>query len=258
MKTPVAAILCGYEKSGTTVLNEILRRHPGLDSGHEVGVLLAESPRGFISVQPYFSFFQQTWSLSREEAVHCCDTDDWSVFYDRAKEQSPVIVDKSVTLFDKTPKYMAQLSSVLDKVPGVPCVVNVRDPRSLMHSWACWSGHRDAPAAWVEENFDYCVQRFCSYAEGYRAAADAGKYRLFLNPFESMCLAPAARLAEIFAFLALEFDESYLTFESEHFVYGNTVTTAHLTPYRESFAASLSERILTATSAFRAWHFEEA
>lgn len=257
MSMPIAAVLCGYEKSGTTVLNEILRRHPRLDSGHEVGVLLAENPRGFSQVQPYFSFFQQTWALGRQEALHCCDTDHWSVFYERAKAHSPVIVDKTVELFDKTPKYMAQLASVLDKVPGVPCVVNVRDPRALMHSWACWSGHRDRPARWVEQNFDYCLQRFCTYAEGYRAAAASGKYRLFLNPFESMCVEPSTRLSEIFAFLGLEFHESYLSFESEHFVYGSTVTTAHLRPYLNSFPESLSRRILAATSAFQSWHFKE-
>lgn len=64
---PLRAIVCGYEKSGTTLINEILRRHPQLDSGHEVGVLLVETPRQFHSKQPYCSFFRQTWKLSPEQ-----------------------------------------------------------------------------------------------------------------------------------------------------------------------------------------------
>ena len=92
--SPLAAILCGYEKSGTTLLNEILRRHPKLDSGFEVGALLAESPRQFRQIQPYFAFFRSTWKLTREDMQYICDTDEWGEFYRRSSERSPVIVDR--------------------------------------------------------------------------------------------------------------------------------------------------------------------
>jgi hypothetical protein len=81
----------------------------------------------------------------KEQAGDCCDTDDWAVFYSRARAASAVIADKSTLLFDKTPRYMRELSTVMARVPQLPCVVNVRDPRAVMHSWACWSGFRDAP-----------------------------------------------------------------------------------------------------------------
>jgi hypothetical protein len=252
---PLVAIVCGFEKSGTTVVNEILRRHPRLDSGHEVGVLLASSPRAFPAIQPYFAFFQQTWKLSKEQASDCCDTDDWAVFYSRARAASPVIVDKTVLLFDKTPRYMRQLSTVMDRVPELPCVINVRDPRALMHSWACWSGFRDAPGPWLEQHFESNCERFLDYARGYAAAARSGRYRLLLNQFETMCIEPEQRLRSLFEFLGFEFSPAYLNFHSEHFVYGHTVTREHLFPYRQDFSEALCQRILDATAEFADWHF---
>ena len=37
-------IICGPEHSGTTLISDIFRQVPGLDSGFEVGVLLADTP----------------------------------------------------------------------------------------------------------------------------------------------------------------------------------------------------------------------
>jgi hypothetical protein len=252
---PLIAIVCGFEKSGTTVLNEVLRRHPRLDSGHEVGVLMASTPREFKRVQPYYAFFRQTWKLTPEQTLHCCDTNDWGTFYARAREASPVITDKSTLIFDKTPRYMMQLSEVMEKVPQLPCIVNVRDPRALMHSWACWSGFKDSPAAWLEDNFESNCERFLNYAKGYSVARATERYRLYLNRFETMCLEPRETMISIFDFLGQDFSEEYLFFESEHFVYGNTVTNDHLFPYREDFSDALCNRILDATAEYADWHF---
>jgi hypothetical protein len=52
----------------------------------------------------------------------------------------------------------------------------------------------------------------------------------------------------------LEFSEEYLTFDSEHFVYGNTVSRDYIFAYRNSFNADLSARILDATMEFEDWH----
>lgn len=257
---PLRAIVCGYEKSGTTLINEILRRHPQLDSGHEVGVLLADSPREFHRKQPYCTFFRQTWKLSKEQQQQICDTDDWGEFYRRARAISPLITDKSVYLFDKTPIYMRHLAEVLAKVPGIPCLVNVRDPRALMLSWANWSGHdfsghRDDPGEWIEENFAYCQDRFLSYARGYRDALAEHGDRIMLNRFEPLCLDPEPHLEKIFNFFGFEFSRDYMTFESEHFVHGNTVSQDYLCPYRQALKPALCDRILEATVEFEDWHF---
>jgi hypothetical protein len=254
--SPLVALVCGFEKSGTTLLNEILRRHPALDSGFEVGVLLADSPRDFKTLQPYYSFFRSTWKLTPEDTEYLCDTDHWGEFYRRSRERSPLITDKHSWIFDKTPAYMRELSSVLEKVPGLPCVVNVRDPRALMLSWARWSGHEEHPAQWIEENFQAYVDRYAGYADGYYSALAEYHERILLNRFELLCTDPDASLKRIFKFIGLEFQQDYLSFNSEHFVYGNTVSRQYIAPYVDLLSDELCQRILEATGKYSDWHFD--
>jgi len=249
---PLALLVCGFEKSGTTLLMEILRRSPVLDAGHEIGVLLGQTPRQFPDIQPYFTFFHRNWGLTLAQARACCDTDDWMQFYRRLRQESPRIGDGDVALIDKTPKYMRGLSRCLSRVPGVPCIVNVRDPRAVMHSWACWSGHREDAAPWIDANLPMLCGRYLAYARGYAEAARTGA-ALYLNSFERMCRAPETVIPEIFAFIGVPFEADYLNFSSEHFVYGNTVSQAYLFPWRGVYSDDLSERILHGTAEFAAW-----
>ncbi|MFO7551193.1 MAG: sulfotransferase [Haliea sp.] len=252
---PLCAIICGFEKSGTTLLNEILRQHPNLDSGHEVGVLLGESPRNFRTKQPYYAFFKKSWRLDSEQLEFICDTEDWGEFYRRARNISPLIADKTTKIFDKTPIYMLYLNDVMSRVPSLPCVVNVRDPRALMYSWANWSGHAENPERWLEENFESNCNRFLSYARGYENALGTHSARIYLNQFEKLCFSPQEELRKIFDFLGFEFNASFLNFESEHFVYGNTVSEDYVFAYRQRLSDRICQRILKATSKFEQWHF---
>ncbi len=253
---PLVAIICGFEKSGTTLLNEILRRHPDLDSGFEGGLLLGNSPRDFRYYQPYYAYFRRTWKLSREDVLYICDTDAWSESYRRARERCPFITNKKSFIFDKTPIYMRHLSEVLAKVPGVPAIVNVRDPRALFLSWANWSGHRDDAENWLVENFSDNVERYRGYAEGYLEAKAKFPDRIFLNQFERMCHAKKLQLDKIFNFIGFEFDEKYMDFSSEHFVYGNKISTEYLFPHLGKLSGELCDRIVEATSKYRWWHVE--
>jgi hypothetical protein len=253
---PLKAIVCGYEKSGTTLLNELLRRHPKMDSGFEGGFLLGESPRQFPTAWPYYGFFQSKWNMTKADMDYVCNTDDWGECYRRVRERSPIITDKSVFLFDKTPIYMLHLSEVLSRVPGIPCIVNVRDPRALMLSWARWSGHTDDAEQWISGNLqEYCA-RYASYAEGYAKAMLQYSDRIFLNKFEELCTDPIPRLQAIFRFLGLEFSEEYLSFSSDHFVYGNTVSTAYIQPYRDTLTDEICKEILAGTSNYHQWHYQ--
>ncbi len=255
MVDPLKAIICGYEKSGTTLINEILRRHPDMDSGFECGFLLGDSPRDFSTIKPYHAFFKSTWELSREDMKYIFNTDSWSECYIRARERSPIIINKNTGIFDKTPIYMLHLNDVLKKVPGVPCVVNVRDPRALMLSWAMWSGHQNDTEKWIRDNFDEYCERYLSYAKGYTNALDLHGDRIMLNQFENLCVEPAYFLNKIFEFIGLSFKTEYLKFSSKHFVYGNTVSTEYLFPYRGVLSEDLCAEILAATQSYEQWHY---
>lgn len=252
---PLKAIICGYEKSGTTLLNEILRRHPRLDSGFECGFLLGDSPRQFPGKKPYHGFFQSKWKMSNADMKYICDTDSWGECYRRVRERSPVIIDKSVFLFDKTPIYMLHLPEVLAKTPGIPCIVNVRDPRSLMLSWARWSGHTEDAEQWIRDHMEEYCERFTSYAKGYTQALSQYSDRIFLNQFEVFCTEPRAQLQAIFKFIGLRFEEQYMTFSSEHFVYGNTVSEAYMYPYADTLSESICRDILSETIGYENWHY---
>jgi hypothetical protein len=253
---PLRAIVCGYEKSGTTLLNEVLRRHPGLDSGFECGMLLGDSPKDFAKFQPHYAFFKSGWQLSREDMHYIFAAEGWGECYRRARERSPLITDKNAQIFDKTPVYMLHLPSVLQKVPGIPCVVSVRDPRALMLSWAHWSGHGEDAEAWITANLDAYLQRYLGYAEGYCAALEQHGSRILLSRFEELCLEPQQRMRQIFTFLGLDFSEQYLNFSSRHFVYGNSVSAQYIAPYRGRLSASLCHAILDGTQRCAAWHYE--
>lgn len=255
-RTPLIGVFCGFEKSGTTVLNEVLRGHPDVFSGHEIGVLLADTPRDFPKIQPYFNFFCKTWELEKEVAMCCCDVLGWMEFYSRLRSVSPLVEKQNASIFDKTPRYMIDLDNVLNKVPGLPCVVNVRDPRALMHSWACWSGGAEAPGDWVDENFEYCIERFASYASSFWAAYTSRKHRIYVNQFEQMCQRPEVELKKIFDFLELDFSPNFLNFDSKYFVYGNKITEDYVRSYQRAFSSDLCARIIDATKDFGDWHFE--
>ena len=124
-----------------------------------------------------------------------------------------------------------------------------------MSSWAHWSGHAENPQQWLEDNLEQNCERFLSYARGYEAARERHGARLYLNQFERLCLNPAPELERIFNFLGLQFDTEFLEFSSEHFVYGSTVSTDYLYPYRKSFTAGLNQEILARTAEFSHWHF---
>lgn len=255
MQSPLKAIVCGYEKSGTTLINEILRRHPDLDSGFECGFLLGDSPRDFPKIQPYFSFFKSTWELTSDDMNYICDTDQWEECYRRARERAPFIVNKNTWLFDKTPKYMQHLPDVLGKVQGIPCVVNVRDPRPLMLSWARWSGHKDDAEDWILQNMEAYSKRYLSYADGYTRAMERYKDRILLNQFEHLCEDPHTHLKKIFDFIGFEFSDIFLNFSSKHFVYGHTVSRQHIDAYQNILSSRICAEIVEQTKRYCQWHY---
>lgn len=254
---PLKLIVCGFEKSGTTLVNEILRRHPELDSGFECGFLLADTPQQFASIQPYYSYFRKCWELSKDDMRYILDTPNWAECYRRARACSPVIKNKQSALFDKTPIYMQHLPDVLDKVVNVPCVVTVRDPRALFYSWARWSGGADNPERYIRDHLQQYIDRYCSYGEGYRRAMLRYSDRITLIQFEALCNDPVFYCRRIFESIGLSFSSEFLNFNSKYFVYGNAVSKEYIFSYRSYLSESLCELILQGLTNYSEWWFNE-
>ena len=55
----LAFVICGVEHSGTTLISEIFRQVPMLDSGFETGVLLSETPSQFLQEMPFATTYRR-------------------------------------------------------------------------------------------------------------------------------------------------------------------------------------------------------
>jgi len=243
-------LVCGFERGGTTTVSELLCQAPGVVAGFEGGFLLARDPASFPSVEPYYGMALRGWGLALEDMEHICAAPGWEELYRRLAERFRP--GEQVRVLDKTPRYMERLPEVMAKVPGVPAVVIVRDPRALFWSWLKRAGER--PADWLAT----FAGRYLSYAAGYRAALDAGlESRLLLVRHEDLSLHPEEEGRRIFSFLGLDFDPSYVTF-SPRFqnVRGAGVTSAFVLEYRDHLTQGECEQILQATSACAEWRWE--
>jgi hypothetical protein len=252
-KNPLQAIVCGYERGGTSLIAELLRQHPTLDGGFEGGFLLGKKPRGFLSLPPYRANVKPGWGITEEDLRHICDTDSWQDLYGRLHDKATEIREKGVGLFDKTPKYMERLPQVLSKVPHVPCIVVVRDPRAVLWSWAKRSGVE--VETWTKENLKSSCKRYTSYGKGWQAAIKGGfASRILLIRYEHFCTDPAFWAEKLFGFLGLEFNGSFLHFRPRFpNVYGNTPAQAYIDEYKKHFSDEICSKILARTKKFSDW-----
>ena len=51
---PVRVVITGMERSGTTLLSTLLKQNSCIDGGFECGFLLADTPRDFKGVRPWY------------------------------------------------------------------------------------------------------------------------------------------------------------------------------------------------------------
>jgi hypothetical protein len=249
------AIVCGYERGGTSLIAELLRQHPDLDGGFEGGFLLGKEPRDFLSIPPYRSNVKLGWGITEEELRFVCDTDSWQDLYSRLRAKAREVGDKRAWLFDKTPKYMETLPKVLRKVPDVLCIVVVRDPRAVLWSWAKRSGI--GLENWTGERLKSSCKRYVLYGKGWQAAIRAGlTSRIFLVRYEAFCTDPGTWATEIFRFLGMEFNDSFLHFNPKFpNVYGKTPSRVYMEEYRRAFPDRVCKQILSGTERFRDWHW---
>jgi hypothetical protein len=259
---PLAAVVCGFEHSGTTLISEILRQHPRLDSGFEGGFLLNQEAKQFLNCEPYYTNLKGGWGVSDEDLQYICNVETWRELYQRLRERSSVIKSKTTWLFDKTPRYMQKLDHVLKQVPGVPCVVIYKDFRALM--WSSFKRNGKGKGLTIEEWYEKIFPLTCHYtlscARGWKQAIENGlEERILLVRYEKLCTDKTKVSQQIFEFLGLEFDESYLSFEKPRYrhVYGKEVSTNYLTEYTQHLPEKICQEIVEKTAEFKDWLWNE-
>ena len=242
---PLYCIICGFERSGTTLVAELLRQHPKIDGRFECGFLLAENPAHFLVFENYVNNLK-FWGITKENIVHICQAETWAEAYRRLLERSNIL-NKSVWLYDKTPRYMLYLNKVMAKVE-VPCIATVRDPRAVY-----WSH---------QKRIETDLKGFCDFYLGYgRAWKDAlERYpdRLLLVRHEQFCTEPECESRRIYDFLGLEFRPEYILLAESTNPYVNRggIAAETIHEYRGNITAEAEDYILEQTAEFACWHWE--
>ena len=250
----LAFVICGIEHSGTTLLSEIFRQVPGLDAGFETGVLLSKTPRQFLREMPFADNICDDWKITREELESCCTADTFDGFYEHLAEHSRCIEPGCSAIFDKTPRYLADLTDCMEKVQ-VPFVVTYKDPRAIVFSDYTRAGSPDFES-WFATYADEKLGYLRVLHDQFNSFAGRSK-RVLRMSLETICLNPRSACEKLFAHCGQDFSLRYLLLQNQR--YGDTriASISPRTPFE--YLLGLSEgqraRIVCHFSELDAWFY---
>jgi hypothetical protein len=247
-KLPLFCLIAGFERGGTTLLLNILKQHPNLDAGFEGGLLLAKSPKDFINKDPYFTMLHRGWKINKEYLIQALsNSPEWMDAYRNIINLSSILKNKNVQIIDKTPKYLENLPQITKKVPQIPCIVIVRDPRSVIWSWA---KRMDSSI-----NIKKSCERYLRYYCGWKNTIN--KNRIYLIKYESLCLNPEAEIQKLFNFLKLDYSTNYLkiVYNKNISIHGNQVNTNFIDEYKRFLTQQTTNNIIKLTEQAADWHW---
>ena len=206
-------VICGLEHSGTTLLSDIFRQAPELDSGFEVGVLLGKSPKEFPNVQPFYKNMLSGWQITEDNLAAICNTSSFSEFYSSLEKKSQVLKPKTKDTFDKTPRYFAKIFECYKKVE-VPFIATYKDPRSLVFSDFKRTGKGREFIAWYKQ-YKKPKLRYLEniYKNSYIPLKNQFKENKLSNilcvSLEEVCLNTRQTMNLIFSHVGIEFKLEY-------------------------------------------------
>ncbi|WP_167760818.1 sulfotransferase [Microbacterium paludicola] len=220
-------VVGGIEHSGTTLVSDLFRQVPGLDSGFEVGVLMNRSPREFRTFEPYIGFMNEGWGVTDADLDYICDTDSFAEFYGRLRARSSQIADGS-KIFDKTPRYLLELERVLER-SGVPAVMTYKDPRSIVASDFKRSKRPDFDGwypTYLDQKRRYMKALYSSYEAHLRDP------RVAFVSLEELSVNTKASVDRIFGHVGLSFDPNYLLLKDLKFKNTHSTSIDMTVPFR--------------------------
>ncbi len=234
-------IICGMEHTGTTLISDLFRQVPGLDSGFECGVLLKDSPAEFEAFEPFAQNMLTGWGITAEQFAECCAAPDHTAFYDLLLERTTVLGEGTVDIFDKTPRYLSELTSVLAR-SDAPIVVSYKDPRAIVCS--------DFKRAKTED-FDGWYSDYMPRKRGYLSKCygeyndNKGNPRVAIVGLEELAMNSRATMEHMFAHAGLTFSMDYAIIRELRYVNtrSRTVSADIAFEYTRHFDADQCARI---------------
>ena len=282
MDDPLFCLVCGFERGGTTLAAELIRQHPRIDGRFECGFLLVDDMADFAEMEAYSHNLKVAWGLSQEDFEYILQSSTHQEAYRRLLERSN-LPDKTVQIYDKTPRYMKDLPRVMQKV-DVPVVCMVRDPRALFWSWRKRWTDDDTMLGGLKKIYHKVMQVrlpgflrtflqrlfylhrinvfssfYAEYAHAYQAAMERYPERILLVQYESLCLHPQAETRRIYDFLGLEYKDEYLAMPTvpDPYVDRGGILTDLIYEYRQGISWWEEKFILWKTRRFAQWHWRE-
>ncbi len=255
-------VICGLEHSGTTLLSDIFRQVPKLDSGFEVGVLLANSPRKFNEIQPFYNNMQGGWKVDKESLADICDTDDFNEFYQKLQDNSLALSKDTKHIFDKTPRYFSKINSFYRKIK-VPFVATYKDPRSLVYSdfkRRPVRGHvfREWYPEYRKRKIKYLRKVYTgSYLTWKNSSDDMTRKNILCVSLEDICLNTRLTLEKIFQHVGYNFELDYLLLKNLRYRHTRSPEISSRIPfeYIEGFNKQQRRKIEKDFAEFEDWFY---
>lgn len=253
-------LVCGVEHSGTTLVSDLFRQIPHCESGFEVGVMLCDSPRKFLDLHPFIDNLAAGWKLDAGHLPEICDTDSFAEFYARLADASALIDDQVNSIFDKTPRYFAQLGAVLSRTT-VPVIATYKDPRALV-----WSDYSRAGGAEFDQWFDgyaeaklrYLTSVYRQYEKARDAEAGDDFRRAKCFSLEAICLDTRRTVEAMFGHAGQAFRLDYLIFESLRYKNTRAKAISSRIPfeYRAGMTAAQQRLVVERFSPLTDWFYD--
>ena len=195
-------VVCGMEHAGTTLLAQLLRQHPHIETGYEVGALMHQSIEQFWNNtgvwkqynDPNYRYgLEQGWKLGDVGRQAVRSAKDWQNFYGQLHAHSPLVRDKRSYLIDKTPPYQAVIDNIATRF-DVPIVIIIKDPVLLFDSW--YRRHQTQVIAMAQ------------YYAGRAAATQRAKQlfpdQVFIIAYEDLVRFPGRVMDKVFTHIGVE------------------------------------------------------
>ena len=260
-------IVAGFTKSGTTLVNAVLNKHPEICNGFETGLLYEDNLIDFLKKDSrekihHFNILKTGWELTDGDIEYICSSEDWFEAYERLRERSPLVKNKNSLIIDKTPRYLLKLSKVLKKIPNIPCVLMVRDPRAVICSNLL--GVEKHSKKLNRKQIAQSILELCQYYNLNRtkyleAIKNGYANRILVVQHEKLCLEPEKYFKKIFDFLKLDFSNSYLNLEKLRFgqinVHGLIVENKYNKEYKKYFNDEICQFIIKNVKNCDEWIF---
>jgi hypothetical protein len=256
MNKSLSFLICGLEHSGTTMVSDLFREHPEIESGFECGVLLCERPRDFLTFKPYCDHMYVGWGIEQEDLKYASNTDSFETFYARLFECSKIVKEKSPSIiFDKTPRYITHLEEVRGKI-NIPTIAVIKDPRSLALS----DFKRSKKSS---KEIDSWYESWKTPKKAYMRSAYEGYLHAWENEsclvirLEEICFSAASTVRSMFEFVNVPFQHEFLDLRNKRFsnTSGSSISVNSCMEFMEKIPKNIQNKILEDFSEFDRWFY---